>query len=447
MLLKFVDRANELESLKKLHESKNPEFIVVYGRRRMGKTALVKEFMKNEKHFYFLAKQENLTLEFERFKENFARKFNIFLEGKNWEELFEEITEKIKERLIVVIDEFPYWIAKDEGILSEFQYLWDELLSKKDAMLVLLGSYVSVMEQKVLGYKSPLYGRRTAQMEIKQLPIKCLSDFFPDYSTEDLIRAYGMLDTIPYYLAQFDGNKGLWQNVRETFFNPLNPTYMDAEILLSAELREYNTYFNIIKSILDGATKMNEIAGKAKVDITNISKYLKVLTGLKVIKKIKPVTASPKEKNYGYDLEDNYFRFWLTYIYPFKEEIEEYPEEHLEYVKKSYPRYMGKVFESLIEKSARGLISKNFSKIGKWWYGSIEIDLLALNEKEALFGECKWQSNVNAEKVLEELKTKSEHVKIEGRNERYAIFAKSFKEKSKECMCFDLGDIGRIFNP
>ena len=445
MLLKFVDRANELENLKKLYESKNPEFVIVYGRRRMGKTELIKEFMKNEKHFYFLAKQENLILEFERFKEKFARKFNIFLEGKNWEELFGEITEKVKERLILIIDEFPYWIAKNEEILSEFQYLWDELLSKKDVMLILLGSYVSVMEQKVLGYKSPLYGRRTAQMEIKQLPIKCLSDFFPEYRTEDLIRTYGMLDTIPYYLIQFDGTRGLWQNVRETFFNTSHPTYMDAEILLSAELREYNTYFNITKAILDGATKMNEIAGKAKVDITNISKYLKVLMGLKVIKKVKPVTASPKVKNYIYDLEDNYFRFWLTYVYPFREAIEECPEEHLEFVKKNYPPYMGRVFENLVEKSASDLVNGNFSKFGKWWYKGVEIDLLALNEKEVLFGECKWQNNVNAGKVLEELKAKSKHVEIEKRNELYAIFARSFKEKSKECMCFDMRDMKRIF--
>ena len=110
MLLKFVNRANELENLKRLYESKNPEFVVVYGGRRMGKTELVKEFMKNEKHFYFLAKQENLTLKFERFKEKFAKKFNIFLEGKNWKESFEKITENVKEKLIMVIDEFPYWI-------------------------------------------------------------------------------------------------------------------------------------------------------------------------------------------------------------------------------------------------------------------------------------------------------------------------------------------------
>jgi len=443
MLLKFVDREDELESLKRLHESRRAEFVVVYGRRRMGKTALIKEFTKERKHFYFLAKQQDMALEFERFKEGFARRFNIFLGGKNWEELFEEITEKIREKLVLVIDEFPYWIARDEGILSEFQYIWDEILSEKDVMVVLLGSYVSVMEQKVMGYKSPLYGRRTAQMEIKQLPLRSLAEFFPGYGTEDLIRVYGMLDTIPYYLTQFDGSVELWRNVRETFLNPSSPLHMDAEILLSAELREYNTYFNIIKAILDGATKMNEISGRARVDITNISKYLRVLEGMKLIRKVKPLTASPKEKNYLYELEDNYLRFWLTYVYPFREDIEEHPEEHLESVKRDYPRYMGRIFERLVEKSARELTG--FPQSGRWWYKDTEIDLLALGDKEVLFGECKWQSNVDADMVLGELKAKSELVRIEGREKRYAIFAISFKERSGECMCFDLRDIGRIF--
>jgi len=299
------------------------------------------------------------------------------------------------------------------------------------------------MEQKVLGYKSPLYGRRTAQMEIKQLPLRSLADFFPGYGAEDLIRAYGMLDTIPYYLIQFDGSRELWRNVRETFLNPSSPLHMDAEILLSAELREYNTYFNITKAILDGAAKMNEIAGRARVDITNISKYLRVLEGMKLIRKVKPLTASPREKNYLYELEDNYLRFWLTYIYPFREEIEERPDQHLEFVKRDYPRYMGRVFERFVERSAGGLTG--FSELGRWWYKDTEIDLLALSDREALFGECKWQSNVDAGRILGELKAKSERVETGDRERRYAIFARSFRERSEECACFDLRDMERIF--
>lgn len=450
MLLKFINREKELEVLKNSYKSNKPEFIIIYGRRRLGKTELIKRFIKDKQAFYFLAKQENLKLEFERFKEKLAKKYNIFLEADNWEKLFEETGEKVKGRLIIVIDEFPYWIIKDENIISEFQYLWDEILSKQNMVFVLLGSYVSIMEQKVIGYKSPLYGRRTAQIEVKPLRVTDIKEFFPKYKIQDIIRTYGAADIIPYYLIQFDRNKTFWQNIAGTFLNTSNPMYQDAEILLSAELREYNTYFNIIKAILDGATKLSEIANKSKVDITNISKYLNVLTGLKITKKIKPVTASPKEKNYLYELEDNYFRFWLTYVYPYKEEIEENPEEHLTFIMKDYPRYMGKIFEQFITKTLKQMIDIKFSKIGRWWYKEREIDIVGLNErgKKILFAECKWQDNVNAEKLLRELKEKAEFVEWNKnkRKEHYVIFAKSFRKRTKDCYCFNLKDIAKCLH-
>ncbi|MBU3902532.1 MAG: ATP-binding protein [Candidatus Thermoplasmatota archaeon] len=447
MLLKFIDRQKELEVLENAYKSNKPDFIIIYGRRRLGKTELVKKFIKDKQAFYFLAKQENLELELERFKEKIAKKFNIFIEADNLEKLFEEIGKKIKGRTIIVIDEFPYWVLRDEKIISEFQYLWDEILSKQNRILILLGSYMSIMEQKVIGYKSPLYGRRTAQIEIKPFRVTDIKGFLPKYKIQDIIRTYGAADTIPYYLIQFDKNKTFWKNLRNTFLNTSNPLYQDAEILLSTELREYNTYFNIIKAIIDGSTKLSEIANKSRVDITNISKYLKVLTGLKIIRKIKPITASPKEKNYLYELKDNYFRFWLTYVYPYKEEIEENPDEHLRFIMKNYPHYMGKIFEDFTTKILRQMINIKFSKTGKWWYKNREIDIVGLNEpnRNIIFGECKWQDNINAEKIFEELKEKAEFVdwNKNKRKEHYAIFAKSFKKRAKGCYCFDLKDISK----
>ncbi len=449
MLLKFVDRENELNALEDYYENRKSALIIVYGRRRIGKTELIKKFIKDKQAFYFLAKQETIELEFERFKEKIAKKYNIFLEAKNWEELFKEIERKIKGKMIIAIDEFPYWIIKDKGIISEFQYLWDEILSKQNIMLILLGSYVSIMEQEVIGYKSPLYGRRTAQIEVKPLSVKYLKDFFPKYEIEDIIQIYGAIDTIPYYLVQFDENKSFWNNVEDTFLNPTHPLYQDAEILLSAELREYNTYFNIIKAIIDGATKLSEIADKARVNITNISKYLNVLIRLKIIKKIKPITSSPKEKNYLYELNDNYFRFWLTYVYPYKEEIEMNREEHLRFIKNDYPRYMGKIFELFITKTLNDVVGMKFSKIGRWWHKGEEIDIIGINERknEILFGEVKWKEGIDAEKLLWSLRKKAEKVEWKGkRKEYYAIFAKSFRKRTDDALCFDLNDIANQIN-
>jgi len=450
MLLKFVDRGEELRVLEDCYRSHRPEFVIIYGRRRIGKTELVKRFIRGKQSFYFLARQENMKIEFERFKEKFARKYNIFIEADNWEGFFREIDRKVKGRKVIVIDEFPYWVFKNDAILSEFQYLWDEILSKQNIVLILLGSYMSIMEQKVLGYKSPLYGRRTIQIEIKPLKVWDIRNFLPKYKVEDIIRTYGATDTFPYYLLQFDPGKPFWQNISGTFLNTSNPLYQDAEILLSAELREYNTYFNIVKAILDGATKLSEIAGKSMVDITNISKYLKILTGLRIIRKVRPVTSAAKERNYVYELEDNYFRFWLTYVYPYKEEIEEDPGEHLCTIMKDYPRYMGRVFEQFIMRIIRQMVDMRISKVGRWWYKDKEIDILAFNEetKEMLSVECKWQDNVSASRVLKELKEKTELVdwNKDTRREYFAIFARSFKEKVDGCYCFDLNDLQKVID-
>lgn len=458
IIMLLIDRKQELAWLSKAYKSKRAEFGIIYGRRRLGKTFLIKNFIKNKPHFYFLAKQQPMELEFERFKGRISRKFNVFLEAKTWEELFKEVADKIAKKgkkFIIIIDEFPYWILKDKGIVSEFQYLWDEILNKENIMLVFLGSYVSIMEQRVLSYKSPLYGRRTFQIAIKEMQVKYLFEFLKRYGCEDTIKVYGLADTIPYYLCMIDNDVSFKGNLRN-LLSPNHPFYQDAEILLSSELREYNTYFNILKAILDGAAKLNEIAGRSRVDITNIIKYLNVLIGLRFLEKVKPVTSGVKEKNYQYRIKDNYLKFWLTYVYPYKEEIEESSEQHIDFIISDYPNYMGNIFEDFCRKYLRISAKFNFAKIGKWWHKDKEIDIVALNEitGEILFGECKWKERVNAEKIVKELSEKAGYVQWhnEKRKEHYAVFAKSFKRKvreldGKEVYCFDLKDLETTLKP
>ena len=221
----LIDREKETGWLKEAYSRRNAELGVIYGRRRLGKTFLIKTFVADKPHFYFLAKQQDMGLELGRFKDKIGKKFNVFLEAKDLEGLFEEIKTKIAanhKKLIVVIDEFPYWVNKEQAIPSEFQSIWDEILKDSNVMLVLLGSYISVMEQKVIGYKSPLYGRRTFQILLQKLPIRCLKEFFPRYTEEELIKMYGCADTIPYYLALLEKNKSFKDNLMG-FFNASSP--------------------------------------------------------------------------------------------------------------------------------------------------------------------------------------------------------------------------------
>jgi AAA+ ATPase superfamily predicted ATPase len=406
MLLKFVDRVKELDALEKRYQSNKSEFLIIY--------------------------------EVDRFRKKFSKKFNIYLgETKDFETLFKQILEKVdtSQKFIFLIDEFPYLIEKYKPILSLFQHMWDETLNDKNVFLILTGSSVSMMETEVLGYKSPLYGRRTGQLKIEPIKISYLKEFLPNYKTEDLLKTYGAVGGIPFYLKEFDSKKSFLQNIKNTFFNKSNILYEEAEILLREELREPNTYFNILKAILDGSTKLSEISTKSLVDITNINKYISVLETLKFVRKEYPITQPVKPRNFIYKVDDNYFRFWLNYVYPYKEEIEEQPESVLEFVKKNYNGYMGPLFEEIVRQYIWKLTYNNFNKIGKWWHKDQEIDIVGLNEskKHAVFFECKWKNlSYNASlKILGDLEEKADFVKWRNtqRKEQYGLIAKKIENK------------------
>lgn len=457
MILQFVNREEELKALEERYESPKPEFFIIYGRRRVGKTELIKKFASEKSHFYFLAKEQSIELEMARFREKFAEKFNIHIEStEEPEKIFRQILEKIDQskKFVFIIDEFPYWVSRHRPVLSEIQYLWDELLHDKNVFLILAGSSVSIMEHEVLAQKSPLYGRRTGQLRVEPMKLKHVQDFLPHYSVEDLFRVYGAVGGVPFYLKEFNDKLTFSENIKNTFFNKSSLLYEEAEILLREELREVTTYFNIMKAIIDGATRLSEISSKARVDITNINKYLSTLMKLGFVRKERPITQPPKLKNFLYVLNDNYFRFWLRYVYPYEEEIEEDVGTVLKIFEDDYSRYMGGVFEDICKKSLRELDLPIFgspgTKAGRWWHREREIDIVAINEqtREILFAECMWSEKVDAKKVFRELKEKAKFVEWnnEQRKEFYAIFAKSFKRRVKEpeLFLFDLRDIGKV---
>jgi hypothetical protein len=435
MILKFINRKKELEGLDTLYGKEGSGLFIVYGRRRVGKTELVKKFIERKPNFYFLAKKQSIELEIERFKEMFSKEFDVYLEkSNNIEKLFRQIIEKIdpKEKFVFVIDEFPYWIEEYKNITSDFQHLWDEFLKNKNILIILTGSSIGMMETEVLGYKSPLYGRRTGQLKLEEIPFEYLKDFLPNYEIEYLIRTYGAIGGIPFYLKEFDPEKNFWENIKSTFFNKLNILYEEANILLREELRKPNIYFNIIKAIIDGSTTLSEISSKSKVDITNLNKYIKVLKTLDIIEREYPITKTAKKKNFLYAVKDNYFKFWLTYVYPNMEQIEENPEQLLESVKRDYSGYMGPIFEKICEKFLRKKFK--YDKLGRWWYKDKEIDIVALDKKRILFGECKWSKNPIGIKTLIDLEEKAKNVREKGKKEeRYILFSKSgFKKNLKE---------------
>ncbi|MEK6951842.1 MAG: ATP-binding protein [Nanoarchaeota archaeon] len=463
MIQKFVNRKEELNFLEERYKNKNFEFFVIYGRRRVGKTELIKTFLKGKEHIYFLCDKSGTERNARRFKKSIAEFLKEpIIESNDLEEIFSYLTEKVKDKIIIVFDEFSYLTEKDSAISSVFQVICDEILKKKNIFLILCGSSISMMEEGVLSQKSPLYGRKTAHIKLLPIKFKYFKEFFPLNEIEKNIEFYSILDGIPFYLEKFNDKKSLPRNINEQMLIKKGQFYEEIDFLLKEELREPDIYKTILDAIASGKTKVVEIANGSRIKVQDIDKYLKTLIRLGIIKKENPVTEVKSKKSI-YLIDDNFFNFSFLFLEPNKSKIEIGEIKSIEEkIKIEFSAFVGKKFERLIKNEVLPLINViEIQKIGKWWghkkenkeRKAIEIDVVALNEKnkEILFCECKWKEKVNIVEIIKELAEKSKYVNWynETRKESYAIFAKSFDKKIKEfnekkVYCFDLDDIKSI---
>ncbi|MFH1638319.1 MAG: ATP-binding protein [Candidatus Woesearchaeota archaeon] len=460
MIQQFMDRKEEIKNLESFYKRKGPQLFVIYGRRRVGKTELIKQFTKNKPHIYFLAdtrKDEFNIRDLQQlialhFKDSLFEKANI----NSWYGLFEELGKKIgSKKIILVIDEFPYLIRANKAITSIFQKIIDEILSKTNIFLILCGSSISMMENEVLAHKSPLYGRRSGQWKVEPLKFCYLKGFFPRYKIEELVKLYSITDSIPLYLLKFEPAKSSDYNIINRIFKKGEFLNQEVEFLLKEELREPGNYFMILKAIAHGNRKFGEIINNTEMDKTLVSKYIDTLIKLRIIAKEFPVTAKKeKVRDTLYLFEDNYFLFWFRFVYPFRYMIEEGKGESLlKQVLPSFNQHVSFVFEKVCKEflSSDKIAPFEYAKIGRWWHKHEEIDLVAFNDasRQIIFAECKWKNKVNADKELKALVEKSKKVKWNNgrRKEYYCIIAKSFKRKVKAAntLLFDLKDMQKAF--
>lgn len=447
MIIQFKNRKNEINEIKEVLGSKKHEFVIIYGRRRIGKTELILKATEKKKRIYYLAVKEK----------NLERFYNICLKHygeiaklkKDWEILFEFLKDKVE---TIIIDEFQNLIQEDENILNIFQSIEDLILKGSKLKLFLLGSSISIITSKVLDYKSPLYGRRTGSFELTAVSFFDLIKFFPKIKIKKLIEIFGFADGIPNYLIKID--KEFWSWLKEEIEKKRTFLRDEVTFLMRYEFEDLSTYRLILEAIANGKTKLNEIKNFIKVKRTDISPYLSNLIEVKMIKRTVPITENIKSRKGRYYLCDNFLKFWFKYIYPNLSSIEEGIFD-FNTIKRDYNCYLGYIFEEI---SKQYLIRKkifDYSKIGRWWHKDKEIDILALNEKtkQILFCECKWKDKVNVEKILKKLKEKAKYVNWnnEKRKEYYAVFAKSFSKRldewqGRKVYCFDLDNIEKVLN-
>lgn len=469
MMSLFIDRTEEMEFLESEYAKDTSSLMVVYGRRRVGKTELVLRFAAGKPSVYYLSQKLDLEHQVEDFLEKAAEQLGTYQPKiTKWDAALKFVSQQVQGKPVIIIDEVPYLIEGSSAAMSAFQAAWDLYLKDANVMLILLGSSIGMMENEVLGYKSPLYGRRSGQIKVKPLRFRHLRHFFPGKEAAEVVRIYGCLGGVPAYLNKFDKNLTFVDNVNSNVLHRATFLYEEATFLLREELREPTNYELIFEAISKGKNRVSEIANETGIAVHNLPKYLRVLMGLGFLSRESPVTLKKtRDMKTGsvYALSDNFLRFWYTYVFPTRSMLEVNREAILSRITDSYDRYLGHVFEEiarqyLIDLNIAGKLPFAFEKIGRQWGrvpgkqtsdSAYEIDLVALNEglKEILFVECKWQTldDKSAGRILQDLKAKAGYVQWQSgeREEYFVIVAKKIEGKARlresGCLAFDMEDI------
>lgn len=419
----FIGRESELASLNRLYASDKFEFAVIYGRRRVGKTALINQFIKDKKAIYFMGVESNAKQNLENFSKNIME-IETGVEVETTFVSFQAALEFVfkfaeKERMILAIDEYPYVARSSKSFASTLQLLIDKYKDSSKLMLILCGSSMSYMEDHVLAYKAPLYGRRTAQMKILPFDFADTCQYFKKFSDEDKALIYGIVGGTPQYLLQMDDSLSIEDNIKNTFLNPASSLFEEPENLLKQEVREPALYNAVITAVANGASRMAEISTKVGEDTSVCSVYLKNLTALGLIQKQTPYGEKISRKSI-YVIADNMFRFWYRFV-PENNSIIARGAADLAYkrIKPFLSDYMGNIFEEICKQYLWKLLLNGespveFKDLGRWWgndsstRSQAEIDIMGEQDKDtALFGECKWTNEKVDVGVLEKLAGRS----------------------------------------
>lgn len=452
--MQFIDRTEELAFLERKHASAEAEMLIIYGRRRVGKTELVLHFARDIPRLYFLGRLESRVDTLKRLNDLLIERFHdsdlLRSPVRSWEAFLDYLGRKAESRLLIIIDEFPFIVSKFPEVLSVFQDRWDSLLKNTHIMLVLTGSSVGMMEKHTLSKRSPLYGRRTGQWNVQPMPVACLREFFPRYEPKDLVRVYSVLDTIPAYLAKFAPAVDFRQNIIDKLLSKGEYLYEEVEILLREEFRDPSNYMSILSAVASGATTFNDIYNRTQLDKSLLSKYIFILDRLGIIERTVPVTESYKKRLGArgslHFLKDNFFDFWFRFVYLNKPALEAgLTNEVMGQIDRELDQYVSAKFERFSASIVPSLQIIPVSRMGRWWRDNCEIDTVALDEKglQALFCECKWSDKVDAKSVLKGLQNTATHVDWyqKDRKDHFAIFARSFSRRVEGAGCYDLKDI------
>jgi uncharacterized protein len=433
--MKFYGREQELRALDAWWREKKSHLVILYGKRRVGKTALSLEFAKGKPAIFHLAERLDPKLQLKKFSQEigtFFRDEYVAEYGfEDWEQLFRYVAGK-KERIVIIIDEFPYLVDADPAIPSIFQKGWDLHLSKSPVFLILCGSSIGMMEKHTLVYGAPLYGRRSGQILVQPFPFHDFEAIFPRKTFEERLMIYSAVGGTITYLKNFLGKKSFWKVIGDTMLSKEQFLYEEVDFLLREEFREPRNYFSILLGLSLGKRKASEIINYTGFDKATLSAYLSILQQLLIVTKDVPVTEHIPEKSRKglYVISDHFFEFWFRFIFRNRGLIEEgRANETLKVIRAGIGELLARNYEEVSIEWVKRNMAMGYRNVGRFWDANAEIDIVGIDpeKKRIIFGECKWSSKPVGTNVLLDLKKKTSNVQWEfgKRKESFILFSKS----------------------
>lgn len=441
----FFDRENELKFLDSKMNSTGAELLIFWGRRRIGKTFLLKEFCERKKGVFLLSTTSSSLDNLEIFSQELANHFNderLRLHPLTaWDEFFLYLDEKIQQRTVVVIDEYPYLVENSPGISSILQKHWDMTLQyNSNLMLILNGSAISMMERETLEYRSPLYGRRTGQWFLEALDVISANEFFGYKYLTRAIEIYILTGGIPFYCKLLSQKMDIYRIIEKKILSKGEVLFEEVDFLLRQEFKTPRSYFPILKAIALGAHKFGEISSRTGYDKSNLTKYISSLEKLKLIRKETPVLAlqPAKSRRTLYFINDNFIDFWFNFVFPYKNDLEFGKTKKVmnQFIIPRFDHYVSQKVEPVILDLLKRDFFKlgiKFKKLGRYWDKNTEIDVWGETEDDRLIiGEIKWKGTVCKKDVYFSLKNKADDLKLRGVT--FIIISKSGFAKNLQAM-------------
>ena len=440
----FIGRKKELKLLEELYNSQKFEMLILRGRIKVGKSYLLNHFSKKYQNntVFFTADKSAEKSNVKSFCEelNNVLKFGTFLNSfETWKDVFSFFKDiELKQRLVIIIDEFTYLHSSNPDFDSILQNAIDRVLKQKNIFLILCGSEVSTIEDIIDDSTKPLYGRKTAELKLEPFSYLEAKEFFPKYSNEEALTVYSILGGTPLYLSLFDDSLSIRENIIKNCLSTTGYLFNEVENLLRMELKETSFYKNIMLAINSGASNLNTIRDKVGEDSAKISKYISVLINLGYIKKEIPCGEKDRIRNTLYSISDNYFAFYFAFIFKHRNILNGFISPEIFYEKEmtneKLNAFIGKRFEDICKAYLKqqfylGKMPFYPQEIGRWWGNNPilkkqeEIDILALDDENAIICECKYTNEKFDLKQLKDLEQSA--LCINKENKSFIIFSKS----------------------